>query len=358
MTLVFFSLGLFAAFLICSLVLATRRWHIHLSGKREGNACHELHDGEVPRLGGAALFLAGLVSLTFLSNGLDDASARLLWSLWACLSVVAAIGMYEDFMRNLPPLLRYFGTAAAAMMFSIANGGLGIHAVSIAPLDAVLEVQLWSVLFFAFAVAGVTHAFNLIDGQNGLSAGVAGVCYLGLAAVASTTGQASLALLCLALAGANAGFLLHNYPLGRIFLGDCGAYFNGAAIGALAVLVVNGSPSVSPWFPMALLIYPVWETLFTMLRRRRRSESVFKPDVRHLHHLYFARDRAASTPLLRHSSAPRLLLLSAAPALAATLLYTHTAALALITLGFVLSYLILYARLATATPAGTPSRRA
>lgn len=344
MTSLVIFLSFATAVVLCAAILLTRPWHAHITGRREDNACHELHDGMVPRLGGAAIFLAGLFALTALSHAMSDATARLLWSLWACLSVVAAIGMYEDFMRNLPPLLRYFGTAVAALMFSVANGGIGIESVAIMPIDALLQYSFFSVLFFAFAVTGVTHAFNLIDGQHGLSAGMAIIALSGLALVAQSTGQMPLATLAAVLAAANLGFVLFNYPLGRIFLGDCGAYFNGAAIGALAVLVVEGSPLVSPWFALTLLIYPVWETLFSMWRRLRRGESLFLPDVSHLHHLYFQRDRQQGH-WLRQSSAPRLLGLALLPALAAVVWHENTAALMLVAAGFIVTYSWIYSEL-------------
>ena len=190
----------------------------------------------------------------------------------------------------------------------------------------------------------MTHAFNLIDGQNGLSGGVAALSHASLAYVAIQTDQAPLGLLALTMAGANIGFLLLNYPFGKIFLGDCGAYFNGASLGAVAALVVAGSPDVSPWYALTLLIYPTWETVFSMIRRRRRNESLFHPDVEHLHHLFFARDRR-QPGVLRHSSAPRLLILAALPAALATFCFGHTAVLVSGSMAFVALYLVLYTHL-------------
>ncbi len=339
-----FLIAVAVSALICGLLIATQGWHVHVTGRREADACHELHDGEVARLGGIAVFVAGLVCLTVLSYAMTDADGRLLWSAWACLSLVTMIGLYEDLKRNLPPVARYIGTALAVMMLSMANSGLGIDSVAIPAIDALLAYKVCSVLFFTFAVTGTTHAFNLIDGQNGLSAGVASLCLAGLAKVALVTGQDTLGLLALGLAGANLGFLLFNYPFGKIFLGDCGAYLNGAAVGVLTVLVVQGSGgAVSPWFALALLAYPAWETIFSMIRRSRGRQSLFMPDVSHLHHLYFAQDQQRGG-LLRYSSAPRLLLLAALPVAVAVSAYAHTLVLASTTAGFIAVYGYLYAR--------------
>ncbi len=340
-----FLIAVAVSTLICGLLIATQSWHVHVTGRREADACHELHDGEVARLGGIAVFVAGVVCLTVLSYAMNDADGRLLWSAWACLSLVTMIGLYEDLKRNLPPVARYIGTALAVLMLSMANSGLGIQSVAIPAFDALLAYKICAVLFFTFAVTGTTHAFNLIDGQNGLSAGVATLCLAGIAKVALSTGQDTLGLLALGLTGANLGFLLFNYPFGKIFLGDCGAYLNGAAIGVLTVLVVQGSGgAVSPWFALALLAYPAWETIFSMIRRSRGKRSLFMPDVAHLHHLYFAHDQHRGG-LLQYSSAPRLLLLAALPISVSVFAYANALVLATTTASFIAVYGYLYTRI-------------
>lgn len=337
-----FCLASIIAFLASAAIIATRPWHAHITGRRESKAAQQLHEGQIPRLGGCAIFIAGLFCLSLLSLDMSDASARLLWSMWACLAMVAGIGLYEDLRRTLPPLLRYFGTATAALLFAMANGGIGIHAVDLPLLDTLLAWPAAGLLFFVFAVTGTTHAFNLIDGQHGLCAGISALAYAGIAIVAARTGQSDLALLALALAGANCGFLLLNYPRGLLFLGDCGAYFNGATIGVMLV-VVAAHPAVSPWFALTLIAYPVWETLYTMLRRHRAGQPLFEADAQHLHHLLFYRDRLRRS-WLRHSSAPRLIAFAALPMTGAILAYAHSHALMLVSACFAVGYVLLYGR--------------
>ena len=91
------------------------------------------------------------------------------------------------------------------------------------------------------------------------------------------------------LAGAVGGFLLINYPSGRIFLGDGGAYLIGLLLAELSVLLVGRNSEVSPWFPLVLLAYPIWETLFSMYRRRMHGRSTGEADALHLHSLVYRR---------------------------------------------------------------------
>ena len=90
--------------------------------------------------------------------------------------------------------------------------------------------------------------------------------------------------------GAMAGFLVWNWPSGRIFLGDGGAYLLGFWLAELGVLLVVRNPQVSPWFPLALMAYPIWETLFSMYRRKiLRGNSAGHPDALHMHQLIYQR---------------------------------------------------------------------
>jgi UDP-N-acetylmuramyl pentapeptide phosphotransferase/UDP-N-acetylglucosamine-1-phosphate transferase len=91
------------------------------------------------------------------------------------------------------------------------------------------------------------------------------------------------------LAGSVAGFLIVNFPGGRIFLGDGGAYLVGLVLAVLSVLIVQRNSEVSPWFPLVLLAFPIWETIFSMYRRVLRGHSPGHADALHLHTLVYRR---------------------------------------------------------------------
>ena len=175
-------------------------------------------------------------------------------------------------------------------------------------------------------MTGLPHAFNIIDGYNGLAGSVALVVCLALAHVAQQVGDRELATVAVTLAAATAGFLLWNYPRGLIFAGDAGAYLWGLLIAAISLLLVQRHPIVSPWFPMLLLIYPVWETVFSIYRKLARGDSPGMADALHVHQLVYRRlvrsvlheDEAQSLLRRNNRTTPYLwgfMVLSVAPAL-------------------------------------------
>jgi UDP-N-acetylmuramyl pentapeptide phosphotransferase/UDP-N-acetylglucosamine-1-phosphate transferase len=197
-------------------------------------------------------------------------------------------------------------------------------------------------------VAGVSHATNVIDGLNGLSGVNAILAATGLAVVAWTVGDVFVAASAWILAGSVAGFLLVNYPHGRIFLGDGGAYLVGLLLAELSVLVVFRNSEVSPWFPLVLFAYPIWETIFSMLRRRARGHSVGRPDRLHLHSLVYhrvvrGRSRDVRDLTARNSMASLVLWpLPLACFAAALALWDNSLALQLAACAFAIGYALLY----------------
>jgi UDP-GlcNAc:undecaprenyl-phosphate/decaprenyl-phosphate GlcNAc-1-phosphate transferase len=124
---------------------------------------------------------------------------------------------------------------------------------------------------------------------NGLAGVTALAASIGLAIVARAVGDDFVFTAGTVLAASMFGFLIVNYPSGRIFLGDGGAYLIGLLLAELSVLLVQRNSEVSPWFPLVLLTYPIWETLFSMYRRKMRGYSTARADGMHLHQLVYRR---------------------------------------------------------------------
>jgi UDP-N-acetylmuramyl pentapeptide phosphotransferase/UDP-N-acetylglucosamine-1-phosphate transferase len=228
--------------------------------------------------------------------------------------------------------------------------GHSITDANLPGLDWLLGFTVVSVLFTAFAVGGVANAINIIDGFNGLAAGTVLIILASFATIAGALGDVALLQSCVIIAGAVLGFGLLNWPLGKIFLGDGGAYFIGFALAWLAVLMLARHPEVSAWAPLLVCAYPVLEVAFSMLRRHRRGLHPGHPDRLHLHSLVkrrVARKLLPNTSNLVRNSATGALMWAAAllPTLVAIRYPSHTPTLAL---GWVLSALLysaIYARL-------------
>jgi UDP-N-acetylmuramyl pentapeptide phosphotransferase/UDP-N-acetylglucosamine-1-phosphate transferase len=223
------------------------------------------------------------------------------------------------------------------------------------PFGSIAITAVWLVLpITILAVAGIANAINIIDGFNGL-ASVVTICMLvSLAYIAWQVGDVFVLVAALMVAGATAGFLIWNYPVGLIFLGDGGAYFIGFMLGELTLLLVMRNPQVSTWYAALLLIYPAFETLFSAWRRMfLRGKSPAMPDGIHLHSLIFRRivqwtvGRKEARALMRRNSltSPYLWLFSLMAVIPATMFWRDTGVLICCCLLFIVSYIWLYARI-------------
>jgi UDP-N-acetylmuramyl pentapeptide phosphotransferase/UDP-N-acetylglucosamine-1-phosphate transferase len=246
----------------------------------------KIHAVPTPRIGGIA------VALGIVLGGLVLWGRGGGWIHWllllACVAPAFAWGLIEDLSKRGAVLPRLVLPAlAGALGFILFDARL--TELDIPGVDRLLVIHAVAFLFTLFAVTGVCHSINVIDGLNGL-AGVTGVlAAIGLAIVAARVDDAFIFAAACVLAGSLAGFLVVNYPSGRIFLGDGGAYLVGLLLAELAVLLVHRNSEVSPWFPPVLLAYPIWETMFSMYRRRSRGESTSGADALHLHQLVYRR---------------------------------------------------------------------
>lgn len=312
----------------------------------------KVHVYAVPRIGGVAIFSAFILTAV-IAMWRTPLLGKNLLLLLLCSSVAFFGGVLEDFTKGVTPRHRLILTMVAAAM------GYFL-------LDARIEridwfSSFWSLKYIwlalpltVLAVAGIANAVNIIDGFNGLASVVTICMLLSLSYVALQMGDTFVLVAALIVAGAAAGFLVWNYPAGLIFLGDGGAYFLGFMLGELSILLVMRNPQVSTWYALLLLIYPVFETLFSVYRRVFvRGQSPGMPDGIHLHSLIFRRiavwavGRRDARALIRRNAmtSPYLWLLSLMAVVPATLFWRHTWALMVFCLLFIVSYLWLYARI-------------
>jgi UDP-N-acetylmuramyl pentapeptide phosphotransferase/UDP-N-acetylglucosamine-1-phosphate transferase len=332
------------ALLVALLLVATQRWHGHLS-MDSTDGVQKVHTRPTPRVGGVAILFGLLVGYALADPGQKGLLGPLLMS-----GIPAIVfGLTEDITKKVSVRARLLATMACGVV-GWAVTGLSITSANLFGLDWLLSFTVLSVAFTAFAVGGVANAINIIDGFNGLAAGTVIVILTSFGLMATALGDANLAYTALILAGAMVGFGLVNWPMGRIFLGDGGAYFVGFALAWLSVLMLARHPEVSAWAPMLICGYPVLEVLFSIVRRRRRGSSPGDADRLHLHSLVKRRVARALLPrassLVRNSVTGSIMWLAAfVPAAIAVCWPTNTWVLML---GFVVCamlYAAVYARL-------------
>jgi len=341
------SLGIawFASFAICVLLVVTKSHHGHLS-MDSAIGVQKIHEAPTPRIGGLAVAGGLLIGLAVAGPA---ARSVLLPMLLAALPAFL-IGLWEDVTKRVRVRTRLGVTMLSGLLGWIITG-VSLTRVNVPGMDYVLSTVLpISVLFTAFAVTGAANAFNIIDGFNGLSSGVAIVCLSALAAIAGRAGDIPMVYACAFIGAAALGFLLVNFPWGKIFLGDGGAYLLGFLIGWIAVWLPMRNHGISVWATLLACAYPILETGFSIWRRSRRDRSPGDADRLHLHSLVQRRVVVKLFPqasgLVRNSMTGALMWCAAlVPAVLAAQFPSNSALLAVCFALCALGYSAVYARL-------------
>ncbi len=260
-------------------LVCTQRWHGHLSHDNRPGV-QKCHGNPTPRVGGLAIQAGLIASCAFIEPTQQD----LLIPLMLCGFPAFLFGLQEDITKLVSVRTRLLATMTCGVL-GWAVTGHSLTNIDVPLINNLLQFKPVAVLFTAFAVGGVANAINIIDGFNGLAAGTVLIILTGMGLLATSMGDTELVLTCTILAGAIAGFAIVNWPLGKIFLGDGGAYFAGFALAWIAVLLKARNPQISAWAPVLACGFPILEVLFSIWRRAKRKLNPGHPDRLHLHSL-------------------------------------------------------------------------
>lgn len=355
---IFFTLAAAAAasWFICYLTIRYEHLHAHLSHDHTDSGPQKFHALPTPRIGGVGLFGglimgAGVVLILHPVNSLAGNSFGYL--LLAAVPVFMG-GLLEDVTKKVGVaqrlLLSMISAAIAAWLL-----GAVVNRMDISVVDHALQWLPFAIAFTVFAVGGVTNSINIIDGYNGLAGGFSVIVLIAMAAVAAQVNDNLILVVSVSMIGATLGFLAWNWPKGKIFMGDGGAYLLGFVMAELAVLLVYRNPSVSPWFPLLLLVYPVFETLFSIYRRKwLHNATPGDPDALHFHQLLFIKivrgrhfSGSDTLSITRNNSrvAPYLLTAAALGSLFAVLFWQTTSMLMIASAIGCVVYVLFYQRL-------------
>jgi len=294
-----------------------------------------------------------LVSVGALEISGHAEGAQLLGLLLACAVPAFLAGFVQDITESLTPKGRLVATSVSALLAFVLLDA-GIRATSIPGLDALVSFAVGSLFVTMFAVAGIANAINIVDGFNGLASMCVILMLAAVAYVAFKVGDPLIGIVALAGIGSVLGFFIWNFPFGLIFLGDGGAYFLGFYFSEVSILLLLRNPEVSPLFPLLVCIYPVFETVFSIYRRRvLRQRPPLLPDGIHLHSLIYRRimrwasgDTTAKSLIRRNSmTSPVLWMLCMAAVVPAVLFWDSTPALGLLLLLYGATHAVLYWRI-------------
>ena len=271
------------AFLLSTLIVLTKRMHGRFS-LDEIEGVQKAHVGRIPRIGGIAIFLSLLLTLM-------NASTRqyeILFPLLMASLPVFLLGLGEDLTKRVGVTARFIASVLSAALICYLID-LHISRVDIPGIDLLLSIAPISIIFTVIAIVSFTHSINIIDGANGLAGGIVAISCVAIGTMAYQVGDDTLAEISFIIAAATIGFLLLNYPLGKIFLGDGGAYLLGFILVCIAILLPLRNPGISSWAPLVICAYPILEICFTVTRRRLRLKGSTQPDRLHLHSLIMSR---------------------------------------------------------------------
>ena len=276
-----FAFMFLASFAGCAFLVWTKALHIKRTARGHSrSAVQSSHVSPTPRVGGVAIGAALLVGI-FVAPSYMDAKF-LLFVLSLC--PVFAAGLADDLGFDVSPKLR-LAAAAVSSLIAVAILQIWIDRIDFPPADYLLSFAPLAIGLTIFSACGVCHAFNLIDGLNGLSAGTAVLVGLGLASIGMLAGDTNFGHLSGLFVAAVAGFLILNFPKGRIFLGDAGAYTLGHTLVWLGIVMLERVPETTPWVLVLLFFWPVADTIFAILRRQIGGRRLDQPDRLHYHQL-------------------------------------------------------------------------
>jgi len=271
----------FVSILICGSLILTKNFYFHrILRRKDTSAVQGMHSTPTPRTGGVALGAGILVGYFIVPEPVREIYLPFAISLLP----IFVIGFAEDMGHQARPIWRLLTTALSSAVAVILLGDWITH-VGLPGVDSLISHAPVGIIFTVVIASGVTHSFNLIDGLNGLCAGTGILAALGLATISHFSDLPVLATVCMILTIALVGFLIFNFPWGKIFLGDSGAYMLGHCLVWCAIVLMAWAPDVAPWAVFLVFFWPIADMLFAIYRRLKKRKPIGQPDRLHFHQL-------------------------------------------------------------------------
>lgn len=250
------------------------------AGAMDAPDARKVHTKPIPRMGGLAIYLGFVLAVIASMHINREVMGLLLGG-----TVILIVGIIDD-LKQLSPKVKLAGQILAAVVLVLFD--IRIEWIT-NPFGDMLYLEYLSVPLTLLWVVGLTNTVNLIDGLDGLAAGVSTIAAVTILLVALQQNFLTVAILMAALAGSALGFLQHNFNPAEIFMGDTGSMFLGYMLAAISVTgTVKSAATIALIVPIVALGLPIMDTAFAILRRYRNGRPIFKPDKGHLHHRLLA----------------------------------------------------------------------
>lgn len=246
----------------------------------------KVHQKIMPRLGGLAIYLSFIIGILILKPNENfhlpmQISDNIHWPIIIGSLIIIITGILDDLVE-ISAKVKLSGQIIAASIVVII-GGLSVEFINL-PFGGQINFGFFSIPITILWIVGISNAINLIDGLDGLAAGVSSIALFTIAGMAIMMGNPYVMAVALIVAVSTLGFLFFNFHPAKIFMGDSGALFLGYMIGVLSLLGFKNVTFISLVIPVIILGVPISDTFFAIIRRIVNKKPLSAPDKSHLHH--------------------------------------------------------------------------
>jgi UDP-GlcNAc:undecaprenyl-phosphate GlcNAc-1-phosphate transferase len=236
----------------------------------------------MPRLGGLGIYFGFLLGYMLYGEHTAIMNSILIGSF-----IIVMTGVVDD-IKPLNAKVKLVGQLASALVVTLYGG---ILLKDVTAFGLYFKFGHFSYLVTILFILGCINCMNLIDGLDGLAGGISAIFFITIGVIAYEQGQTGLAcVLTFIMLGSTLGFLLYNFYPADIFMGDSGSMFLGFMIAVITLLGFKTVMVSSIIIPLAILIIPILDTLFAIIRRKLKGESIFTPDKNHIPHKLLRRN--------------------------------------------------------------------
>lgn len=276
----------FISFSLTIFTLATSAYHGRFTRDRTTGS-QNVHTNKPLRVGGVPILVGLIISLIFQEEiKISPETAKFLKLLLMASLPAFLAGLAEDLTNKVPAAVR-LATAIFSGYLCVEIAGVRLDLSNIGLVDSLNLENSFIALFTILIIGAHINAANIIDGANGLSTGIAVTQVLAFGVLTSISGDTTMESVCWYFAAMLSGFLIFNWPFGKIFLGDCGAYIVGLFVICIAMSSTMRNPDLLRIETLLLLSYSLGELAISIVRRLINGKSPFKADHKHMHSLFY-----------------------------------------------------------------------